>query len=220
MGKIERILLVVATIAERIDPQRTVYRLKIKKPSILDYIPIPFIRSVFEKIFNFYPCLKISHPEWFLPPTVILKKCKPDWDDEFEVEKRIYRRLQLLQGRFIPYFYGEAIYNGSSALVLSEIIGRRLFNITMEHGEDAEFERKLEEVYTALTSYRVIHGDTKLDNAMDVGDRIMVIDLQQAIIDETEFARSTNRGNARGLLCDLQLNCQYEDEARQRKRRD
>ncbi|EDO04156.1 predicted protein [Sclerotinia sclerotiorum 1980 UF-70] len=90
----------------------------------------------------------------------------------------------------------------------------------MEHGEDAEFERKLEEVYTALTSYRVIHGDTKLDNAMDVGDRIMVIDLQQAIIDETEFARSTNRGNARGLLCDLQLNCQYEDEARQRKRRD
>ncbi|APA10373.1 hypothetical protein sscle_06g051430 [Sclerotinia sclerotiorum 1980 UF-70] len=87
----------------------------------------------------------------------------------------------------------------------------------MEHGEDAEFERKLEEVYTALTSYGVIHGDTKLDNAMDVGDRIMVIDLEQAIIDETEFARSTNIGNARGLLRDLQLNRQYENEARQRE---
>ncbi|APA15269.1 predicted protein [Sclerotinia sclerotiorum 1980 UF-70] len=125
--------LVVATIPERIHPQWTVYRLKIKKPSILDYIPIPFIRSIFEKNFNFYPCLKSSHPEWFLPPTVILKKCKPDWDDEFEVEKRIYRRLQPLQGRFIPYFYGEAIYDGSPALVLSEIIGRRLLDIIVEH---------------------------------------------------------------------------------------
>ncbi|KAJ8063408.1 hypothetical protein OCU04_008628 [Sclerotinia nivalis] len=110
-----------------------------------------------------------------------------------------------------------ATYNGLPTLVLSEIIGRRLFDITMKHGEDEEFKRKLEEVYKALTRYGVVHGDTKLDNAIDVGDRVMLIDLEQAEIDETEWERSTNKGNARGLLRDLQLNRQCEDEARQRE---
>ncbi|EDN92204.1 predicted protein [Sclerotinia sclerotiorum 1980 UF-70] len=127
----------------------------------------------------------------------------------------MYRRLQPLQGRFIPYFYGEAIYDGSPALVLSEIIGRRLYDITMKHGEDGEFKRKLEEVYKALTWYGVIHGDTKLDNAIDVGDRVMLIDLEQAEIDETAWDQSTNKGNAGGLLHDLQRNRQCEDEARE-----
>lgn len=209
--------MVTATTADRIDPQRTVYRLKIKKPSILDYIPILFIRSILENLVNFCPKIKTTYPEWFLPSVVIVKKRKPGWDKEFEVEKLMYRRLQSLQGRFIPYFYGEARYDGSPALVLSEIIGQRLYDLTMKYGEDDEFERKLEEAYKALTSYGVTHGDTKLDNAIDVGDRVMLIDLEQAEIDETEWERSTNKGNAGGQLRRLRLNRQYEDEARQRE---
>ncbi|APA11290.1 hypothetical protein sscle_07g060600 [Sclerotinia sclerotiorum 1980 UF-70] len=211
--------LVVATSAERIDPWRPVYRLKVGKSSILDYIPILFIRSIFERLFNSYPYLKTFCPGWFLPPTVILKKCKPDWEKEFENEKLMYHRLKSLQGRFLPYYYGEATYDGSPALVLSEVIGQTLAHLTIKPGEDEVYERKLEEVYKALTVYGVIHGDTKLDNAMDVGDRIVLIDLEQATIDETEWEKSTNKGNAGSLLRDLQYNRQWEDEARKKEER-
>ncbi|KAF7906121.1 hypothetical protein EAF00_000400 [Botryotinia globosa] len=209
--------LINATVAERIDPRRTVYRLKIEKPSILDCIPILFIRSILERFFNFYPYFKTFYPECFLPPTVILKKRKPDWDKEFEVEKQMYRRLQPLQGKFIPYFYGEAIYDGAPALVLSEIIGRRLFDITMKHGEDDEFQRKLEVVYKALTIYGVAHNDSKLDNAIDVGDRVMIFDLEQCTIEQTGWEGSVNKGNTYDLLYFLRLNRQCEDEKKQRE---
>ncbi|CAD6447524.1 6e8cc959-193f-4803-ba11-ef44bf4c8140-CDS [Sclerotinia trifoliorum] len=85
----------------------------------------------------------------------------------------------------------------------------------MKYKEDEEFERKLEEVYKVLTSYRVIYRYIKLDSAVDIGDYMMLIDLERAEIDEMEWKSSTNKGNAGGLLCDLQLNRQYEDEARQ-----
>ncbi|APA15665.1 hypothetical protein sscle_15g104350 [Sclerotinia sclerotiorum 1980 UF-70] len=209
--------LVTATTADRIDPQRTVYRLKIEKPSILDYIPVLFIQSILKSLFSLCPSIKTTYPEWFLPSIVIVKKRKPDWDNEFEVEKRMYRRLQPLQGRFIPYFYGEATYDGSPALVLSEIIGRRLYDLTMKHGEDDEFKRKLEEVYKALTTHGVTHEDPKLDNAIDVGDRVMIFDLEQCVIEKTNWEGSVNKGSVIYLLESLQSNRQYEDEARQRE---
>lgn len=205
---------VIATTSDRIDPSRTVYRLNIQKPSVFDYIPNTTIRSIIKYLIYFSLPLKAIYPEWFLPSTVILKKRKPDWDKEFENEKLMYRRLKPLQGRFIPYFYGQAIYDGSPALVLSEIVGRRLFDITMQHGEDEEFEKKLVEVYKALTHYGVIHGDSKLDNAIHVGDRVMLFDLELGTVDMTEWEQSTNNGNAGGLLHYLRLNRQYEDEAK------
>ncbi|TGO44275.1 hypothetical protein BCON_0556g00010 [Botryotinia convoluta] len=45
----------------------------------------------------------------------------------------------------------------------------------------------------------------------------MLIDLEQSTIDETEWEKSTNKGNAGGLLSDLQYNRQWVDEARQRE---
>ncbi len=33
--------------------------------------------------------LRAHFPEWLLPETVILKKMKPDWDEEFANEKRM-----------------------------------------------------------------------------------------------------------------------------------
>ncbi|CAD6441989.1 9eae03ca-2cc7-4007-9300-16818a7a8f79-CDS [Sclerotinia trifoliorum] len=134
----------------------------------------------------------------------------------------MYRRLQSLQGRFISYFYGEAIYGSVPTLVLSEIIGQTLDDLTMKHGDDKEFERKLEEVYKALTMYGVTHEDPKLDNTIDVGNCIMIFDLEQCTIEEMNWKGSTNKGSAGYLLRRLQSNRQCEDEERQReeKRRD
>jgi hypothetical protein len=36
-------------------------------------------------------------PRWTLPRTFILKKQKPDWDEESENEKRMYAKLTALQ---------------------------------------------------------------------------------------------------------------------------
>lgn len=35
-------------------------------------------------------------PQWILPRTFILKEQKPDWDEEFENEKRMYAKLRTL----------------------------------------------------------------------------------------------------------------------------
>ncbi|QSZ33329.1 hypothetical protein DSL72_002917 [Monilinia vaccinii-corymbosi] len=128
----------------------------------------------------------------------------------------MYRRLQQLQGKFLPYFYGEAIYDDSPALVLSEIIGRRLFELEIPPEEDEEMERKLDEVYRALTVYHVMHGDPTLYNAMDIGDRIMLLDQEQSEIQEAEWENSTNKANVGYLMRHLQLNRQYREEERQR----
>ncbi|CAD6441549.1 6bc30193-a2fb-47cb-8c06-a30b14e506c9 [Sclerotinia trifoliorum] len=129
----------------------------------------------------------------------------------------MYHCLQSLQGRFIPCFYGEAIYDGSPALVLSEIIGRKLYDLTMKYEEHNEFERKLEEVYKALIIYGITHRDPALYNAIDVGNRIMIVDLEQSRTEEIEWEESINKGNAGYLMYQLQLNRQYEEEEMQRK---
>ncbi|APA13390.1 hypothetical protein sscle_11g081600 [Sclerotinia sclerotiorum 1980 UF-70] len=87
----------------------------------------------------------------------------------------------------------------------------------MKYGENDEFERKLEEVYKALTLYGITHRDPALHNAIDVGDRIMIVDLEQSRTEEMEWEESTNKGNAGYLMHQLQLNRQYEEEERRRK---
>ncbi|KAK7429692.1 hypothetical protein QQZ08_003718 [Neonectria magnoliae] len=66
-------------------------------------------------------------PELFLLRNVILEYLKPDWNDEFDKEKNMYSRLESLQGHLIPICYGEAVYEGSRALILPVLQGVRLF---------------------------------------------------------------------------------------------
>jgi RIO-like serine/threonine protein kinase len=132
-----------------------------------------------------------------------LKKRKPDWDDEFETEKRIYHHLKPLQGTFIPQFYGEGIYDGSPAFVLSEIYGERLFDIDFEirpEADDPILEAKLEEAFKALTKYGVIHKDPEMHNIFEVEDRVMIIDFEQAELGSRVWEDSPNNGNVRYLM--------------------
>lgn len=66
-----------------------------------------------------------------LPDTVVFKGLKPDWDDEFDNEVRMYDRLQPILGTVVAVFYGVATGCGEAgeeerALVLSDVGGRQL----------------------------------------------------------------------------------------------
>ena len=54
---------------------------------------------------------------------IILKVQKSGWDEEFDTEKAAYEKLKRLQGRVIPICYGQAQYEGTRALILSDIGG-------------------------------------------------------------------------------------------------
>jgi hypothetical protein len=63
-----------------------------------------------------------SFPEWLLPTKIVLKQ-KDGWEEEFDNEIAAYERLKCLQGLVIPRCYGQAQYEGTHALVLSDIGG-------------------------------------------------------------------------------------------------
>lgn len=47
--------------------------------------------------------------ERFLPPTVILKRQKPGWREEFDAEIEADETLRLAQGDVVPVCYGVAL---------------------------------------------------------------------------------------------------------------
>ncbi|KAH6628907.1 hypothetical protein F5144DRAFT_605015 [Chaetomium tenue] len=61
--------------------------------------------------------------EWALPGQLVLKKQKDGWDEEFETEKATYAKLVPLQGVVIPRCFGQLRYEGTRALLLSDIGG-------------------------------------------------------------------------------------------------
>ncbi|KAK4107444.1 hypothetical protein N656DRAFT_785218 [Canariomyces notabilis] len=182
--------LVVAEKAELLDPHRTVYRLDLKPPPLLG-----------------------------LPPTVILKKRKADWEEEFEKEKQAYDVLKPIQGTIIPHFYGEAVYDGSPTLVLSFIVGKTLFELWRDLPEN-DLRQRLEEALSALTSYGVHYTDMKLDNFLMVNDgRVMVVDLEQVEFDTTTtWEESINSANVDSLIETLRMMRQYCDRSAARAR--
>lgn len=62
-------------------------------------------------------------PEWALPGQLVLKKQKDGWDEEFETEKAMYAKLAPLQDVVIPRCFGQLRYEGTRALLLSDIGG-------------------------------------------------------------------------------------------------
>lgn len=123
---------------------------------------------------------KLYFPEWFLPPTVIVKKIKPDCDDEFDKEKNMYKRLEAFQGVVIPMCYGETRCDGVPALLLSDIGGFPLYDARAASIQEDDLLRMFHDAFAALAGLGILHDDTKLDNYHLVGDKIMIVDLEQA----------------------------------------
>lgn len=128
-------------------------------------------------------------PEWVLPPEIVLKRQKIGWEEEFDNEIAIYRRLAPVQGTIVPVCYGEAVCSatdttGTRALVLSDIGGVDL----NEAGGLGTYRVKsmLTDSLLALANLGVSHDDSKLDNYRFVGDRIMVVDFDSSYIIEND----------------------------------
>jgi len=119
-------------------------------------------------------------PGPFLPDCVILKirKPEPEWEAEWDNERRMYKRLENLQGSFIPILYGEADYGGQPALVLSYIHGLPLFEVTGL--TVTEVRRKLKEAFLPLQQHGVYQDDPTMANLILVdGERLVTIDLER-----------------------------------------
>lgn len=158
-----------------------------KHPNVLR---LTIIRSLFEQTII---CILLALPHairdfcqallpgYFLPSRIILKKMKPEWEDEFINEVRTYERLQPVQGHLVPKCFGVAYCDGTKALVLSEVNGVLPFEQPVDAPLNAdEFRRRLEAAFGELGTFGLMYGDPKLDNCLLVDDRIVIIDLESA----------------------------------------
>ena len=124
--------------------------------------------------------IKKTWPGWFLPKTVVLKKLKPDWDEEFDTEKEVYGKLKPLQGDLIPIFYGEAQCEGTRAFVLSEVDGVVSYLQSQPPLPREQFQRRLEAIYQKLAVFNFCYGDENLGNILLTKDGAMLVDLESA----------------------------------------
>ena len=142
----------------------------------------PFERALTTLIFKLpsliQQFIRFFFPGFFLPDCVVLKKLKPNWDEEFDNEKLMYQRLASLQGDVIPKFYGETKFEGSRALVLSEVVGVLPIKQKLPPLEPKEFQRRVEAAFRELAAFDLAYDDVKLDNMIMVEDRIVLVDLE------------------------------------------
>ncbi|RDA87663.1 hypothetical protein CP532_3828 [Ophiocordyceps camponoti-leonardi (nom. inval.)] len=130
---------------------------------------LPFsLRTRFEALF----------PEWHLPSRLVLKRYKKEWHREFTTEKATYDRMKPLQGIVVPKCYGEIDYQGTRALLLSDVGGENLATAEGATLEVADLRRMLHDAFSALAQFGVFPDDIKLDNLHVVGDKIIPLDFE------------------------------------------
>lgn len=130
-------------------------------------------------------------PEWFLPPTVILKERNGEKPAEsYENELDTYHHLRSLQGTYIPRLYGEAaVYTcaltrrrrPTPALLLEDIQGTSLRDLAAGALSD-ELVDKVRHTYNKLTEQGVVHGDPRLHNFLYAPSRdgVVAVDFEFA----------------------------------------
>lgn len=134
--------------------------------------------------------LESRHPEFFLPEKIVLKRAKREWDsDQFGTERDIYKVLTPLQGTVVPKCYGQVECRKTNttttwALILSHVDGVSL-HLSPELARDKDkLEAMLFEAYRSINRLRVRHQDRNPSNFIIVGDKIVVIDFDNAYIVE------------------------------------
>ncbi|KAL6410858.1 Protein kinase-like domain [Ilyonectria robusta] len=132
----------------------------------------------------------------FLPDRVVLMKVKPGWLEEFENEKHIYERLQSLQGRVIPHFFGEAQFEGTRALILSEVVGIMPWEQKLPPIQADEFKELVEVAFQELNALGLACDDIKLDNLILVQGRVVLVDLESVYevpLEHREYVFNSDR---------------------------
>ncbi|PTB45219.1 hypothetical protein M441DRAFT_64889 [Trichoderma asperellum CBS 433.97] len=126
------------------------------------------------------PRLQKWFPEWYLPRNIVLKTQKPNWVNEFHAEIKFYRALEPLQGIYIPQYLGATEFNGVKSHVLSDVGGICMADID---GDDASIAPAVEKLFrhtiSTVASLGYYQNDMRLDNFHLVGDKIVIVDLEQ-----------------------------------------
>lgn len=108
------------------------------------------------------------------------------------------------KGIYIPHFLGEALYDGSPAIVLSEIVGKTLKDLETPPEGDEELRAKLLDTFRVFTKYGITYTDPRLDNMILAGSRIMAVDLEQVQFGTSQtWEGSENHANACALMYDI-----------------
>lgn len=183
---------------QRLDEGHNVYRMKLRSSTtarlvdLLPAAPARLLRLAFDALVATCPPIRATRPEWFLPNTIIVKKVKPGWEDEFQQEKRVYDRLRPLHGTLVPHYYGEALYDGLPVIMLSEIHGQTFWDLAQIRDIEPlpELERKVQSAFRALHDHGVSHGDSTLTNILYTGSRVMLIDFEFSALDDSDGLRT------------------------------
>lgn len=171
--------------AEQIFENRAVFRLRIPpNPTIARWLAHWMPQPVLSWLVRLLP-------EWFLPPTVILKERNGEKPAEsYENELDTYHHLRSLQGTYIPRLYGEAaVYTcaltrrrrPTPALLLEDIQGTSLRDLAAGALSD-ELIDKVRHTYNKLTEQGVVHGDPRLHNFLYAPSRdgVVAVDFEFA----------------------------------------
>ncbi|KAJ5618621.1 hypothetical protein N7528_006732 [Penicillium herquei] len=130
---------------------------------------------------------------------------KEEWESEFQQEIEVYEKFKSIQGSVIPIFFGQATFDDSPAIIISEVIGTNLleFARSMVPISEEELRSKLEKPMHAIHSLGAEYLDQRLDNFIlcDTGE-IMVVDLEQVDFppDLDEWKKGVNYGGVGSLL--------------------
>ncbi|KAG0253177.1 hypothetical protein DFQ27_007628 [Actinomortierella ambigua] len=95
---------------------------------------------------------------------VVLKKCDI-WNEdsvaeELKNEARIYKKLQTLQGRYIPKLLLAGVADGVEMVLVTESVGT---DVSQELLDDSALV-KIREAMAAIHELGVVHGDIRLEN--------------------------------------------------------
>ncbi|KAM0245756.1 hypothetical protein ACHAQJ_010473 [Trichoderma viride] len=152
-------------------------------------------------------------PEWYLPPNIVLKTEKLRWEREFDSEIACYTALQSLQGTYVPQYFGLAKYMGVRSHVLSDVGG---ISMSYIDEDDEAVVPVVEDLFrnsiSAVASLGYYQNDMKLDNFHLVGNRIVLVDLEQF----GRFAPKVNFDNVNKHLLRKMMKefCSYQEKIR------
>ncbi|KAL6893391.1 hypothetical protein GGI43DRAFT_184024 [Trichoderma evansii] len=119
-------------------------------------------------------------PEWYLPRNIVLKTQKPNWENEFHAEIKFYRALESLQGTYIPQYLGTTEFEGVRSHILSDVGGICMADIDEDDESIAPAVEKLfRHTISTVAALGHYQNDMRLDNFHLVGDRIVIVDLEQ-----------------------------------------
>jgi hypothetical protein len=142
-------------------------------------------------------------PVWLLPPTIVLKRLKEGWVDEFIHEKEVYHNHVAIQDRVIAIYYGEAWYDGTPAILLSYIPGSTLNERHDIKPED--LEAKLLDGLKLMAEDGLVHNNPTLANILFDGKQVWFVDFEQTD-DIAEFNAKAQASTIRKKFANRQAN--------------